>query len=177
MWINVALTNIWGKNIDAPTNFLNIWSVPFENIIPRLDPLMLGFLDEILPLLRLCYVQRDLIIGVSGNSSKSCRYFLNQSCRFIPGGWSTLITCNLINTVAVLVFRFVFFFIAQSLTFRTMSTQLYDVLLWRYLCTWIVWKRLFYWHNNFQSLWEPHWLKAYDLQTPCAHACKVRLRV
>ena len=110
MWINVALTNIWGKNIDAPTNFLNIWSVPFENIIPRLDPLMLGFLDEILPLLRLCYVQRDLIIGVSGNSSKSCRYFLNQSCRFIPGGWSTLITCNLINTVAVLVFRFVFFF-------------------------------------------------------------------
>ena len=27
------------KNIDAPTNFLNIWSVPFENSIPRLDPL------------------------------------------------------------------------------------------------------------------------------------------
>ena len=28
------------KNIDAPANFLNIWSVPFENIIPRLDPLI-----------------------------------------------------------------------------------------------------------------------------------------
>ena len=110
---------------------------------------MLGFLDEILPLRHLCCVQRDLIIGVSGNSCKSCRYFLKQSCRFIPGGWSTLITCNLINTVADLGF----FFIAQSLTFRTMSTQLYDVLVWRYLCTWIVWKRLFYWHNNFQSPW------------------------
>ena len=29
------------KNIDAPANFLNIWSVPFENIISRLDPLNL----------------------------------------------------------------------------------------------------------------------------------------
>ena len=37
---------------------------------------MLGFLDEIIPLLHLCCVQRDLIIGVSGNSCKSCRYFL-----------------------------------------------------------------------------------------------------
>ena len=30
------------KNIDAPANFLKIWSVPFENIIPRLDPLHIG---------------------------------------------------------------------------------------------------------------------------------------
>ena len=27
-----------GKNVDAPINFLNIWSVPSENIIRRLDP-------------------------------------------------------------------------------------------------------------------------------------------
>ena len=30
------------KNIDAPTSFLNIWLVPFENSIPRLDPLTIN---------------------------------------------------------------------------------------------------------------------------------------
>ena len=53
---------------------------------------MLRFLDEILPLLHLhvCCLQRELIIGVSGNSCKSYRYFLKQSCRVVSGGWSIL---------------------------------------------------------------------------------------
>ena len=41
----------------------------------------------------------DLIIGVSVNGCKSCRHFLKQSCRYIPGGWSTLKQCHLGESV------------------------------------------------------------------------------
>ena len=51
------------KNIDAPANFLNIWSVPFENIIPRLDPLIVMVPEMINETQLNTPISTDLILG------------------------------------------------------------------------------------------------------------------
>ena len=97
---------------------------------------MPGFLDEVLPLLHLCCVQRDLIIGVSGNSCKSCRYFIKQSCRFIPGAWSSLnlryvASSTLSNTKFQPHFRQADMKFRSFAEFLTLGTQISILGIWK----------------------------------------------